>query len=94
MIKAKAVKMNRVTFLVLDEADRMFDLGFGTIHSLFFFHSTFSLAEFVVAIFVCRSSSIHLFFDKKLNFFELITIADDKNTFRTTSSFHRWTNTS
>jgi len=29
MIKMKAVKLTRTTYLVLDEADRMFDMGFG-----------------------------------------------------------------
>ncbi|EGC30233.1 hypothetical protein DICPUDRAFT_41749, partial [Dictyostelium purpureum] len=29
MIKLKATKLNRVTYLVLDEADKMFDFGFG-----------------------------------------------------------------
>lgn len=35
MIKMKATNLKRVSYLVLDEADRMFDLGFGKF--LFFF---------------------------------------------------------
>lgn len=32
MIKMKATNLKRVSYLVLDEADRMFDLGFGKLH--------------------------------------------------------------
>ena len=31
MVKIKALNLRRVTYFVLDEADRLFDLGFGTL---------------------------------------------------------------
>jgi ATP-dependent RNA helicase DDX42 len=34
MIKIKATNLHRVSYLVLDEADKMFDLGFGTYASI------------------------------------------------------------
>lgn len=39
MIKSKMCRMNRATYLVLDEADRMFDLGFG----IYFLYKLYSL---------------------------------------------------
>lgn len=43
MIKMKATNLKRVSYLVLDEADRMFDLGFGKVdfwQSAFFYYDT------------------------------------------------------
>lgn len=39
LVKIKATNLQRVTFLVLDEADRMFNMGFGKLTEIIYYHS-------------------------------------------------------
>lgn len=55
LVKKKSVNLERVTYLVIDEADRMFDMGFG--ESPFQLNKTFHFSDFTAKdiIFSCSN---------------------------------------
>jgi ATP-dependent RNA helicase DDX42 len=75
MIKLKATKMNRVTFLVLDEADRMFDMGFGTnawyYNAVLIFHTEPQIRSIVGQIRPDRQSKFNVDLFDRSNVFVL-----------------------